>query len=271
MINDLFKGCPKEIKYSLFADDAAMWVVGAQLTTITSVLQVALRGVEEWCHRWGLRISIQKTKAMIFTNRNTQGVPILKLNHQDIEYVARHKFLGMLLDRRLTWAPHISQLRETCQKDLRVLAVLASRRWGASADTLSRIYTALIRSKLDYGGFLLSSAAPTNRKKLERVQFAGLRIVLGAMRCTETNKLEAEANIPPLDIIWKEGLAKYAARVLSIEDHPVAKAICDFYPYHFYYDRKMPLPCIGLIHEEYNKMNIAYRQIGKTKMHCMYS
>ena len=271
MINDLFKGFPSGIKYSLFADDAAMWIVGPDMSTIIPVLQVALRGVEEWCHRWGLQISNQKTKAMIFTKKKVHNAAsLLRLNNEDIEFVKTHRFLGMVLDRQLTWAPHISQLKETCQKDLRVLAVLASKRWAVNADTLRKIYTALIRSKLEYGGFLLASAAKTHTQKLQRIQYAGARLMLGALRCTNTNKLEAEANIPPLDLVWRENMVKYATRVLCIDNHPVSKLIYDYYPYQFYYHRKMPLPCVGNIYDEFKCLNMTYKQIAEVKLVSQY-
>lgn len=69
MINDLFHGCSPKVKYSLFADDGAMWTTAEHLNEGIAVMQEAVNAVSQWSQRWGLQLAAAKTKVVIFTKR----------------------------------------------------------------------------------------------------------------------------------------------------------------------------------------------------------
>jgi ribonuclease HI len=225
IINDLFAGMPDGIAHSLYADDGALWCCHEDLAEATNLMQSALNQIITWTHSWGLQVSTAKTYAMIFTRRRPNNMTPLLLDTTTISYVPKVRFLGVLFDGHLTWGPHISALRARCQKDLRLLQIIAAHRWGADYLSLKRLYLALIRPKLDYGSQLFDTAAPTTLLVLDRIQYAAIRTMLGALRCTPTNRLEAETGIMPLVHRRKLLLTKYAARCLSVPLHPVRKQI----------------------------------------------
>ena len=214
MIDDLFRGSPEGISYSLFADGGAMWKAGSNFTEVLLEIQKSLNRDEEWSHRWGVE-SPGKTKAMIFTRKRKIYPQNLKLQGKEIEYTTSFKFLGRTLDRKLNWNQHNRTIKEKCQKDMRLLKIISADKWGADLTSLRRLYCALIRPKLEYAGFHLSTSSNINLLILDRIQFAAARIILGALRCTPTNCLEAEANLMPLSIRRLDQLTKYAARILS--------------------------------------------------------
>ncbi|GFU59090.1 putative RNA-directed DNA polymerase from transposon X-element [Trichonephila clavipes] len=55
---------------------------------------------------------------------------------------------------------------QKCQGPLNILKVLANTHWGADRTSLLRLYRALIRSKLDYGSVVYSSACKSLLKIL---------------------------------------------------------------------------------------------------------
>lgn len=67
---------------------------------------------------------------------------------------------------------------------------LAGNEWGADRTALKRIYTGLIRSNIDYGSIVYTSAAKTHLEKLDNIQHQALRICTGAFRTTPTAALE---------------------------------------------------------------------------------
>jgi len=261
MINDLFHKCPHAISYSLYAEDGALWVSGPELPQLLFTVQEALCAVEQWSHTWGLQLSPSKTKAMIFTQRRKFPRSDLYIYNSSIEYVSSYRFLGLTFDRKLTWAPHISCLRETCQTDLRLLSIISARGFGVDYTTLRRLYTALIRPKLDYGSFLLASAAACHLIALDRVQYAALRAVLGALRCTRTTTLEVEADLPPLAIQRRMLLTKYVSRVLTIATHPSAILLRTYHPHMLFAASKLPLPVTGRAAEEFRQAGVGYECI----------
>jgi hypothetical protein len=144
MINDLFSGIPKDIKYSIYADDGALWVNCTKLNEGITLMQQAVDKVILWSQTWGLQLAVAKTKAIIFTKKKVKEPAPIKIGQESIEYVNEIKFLGMTLDRRLTWNKYIFLLKERCQGGLRFMSFVAGRRYGSNFKTLIKIYKSLI-------------------------------------------------------------------------------------------------------------------------------
>ena len=172
MINDLFSGLDPNVMHSLYADDGAAWVITPSLAEAVETMQHTISVIEEWSHTWGLELSTDKTKAVLFTNKRPRNIPNLYLYNTPIEYVNSYKFLGITFDRHLTWTTHIDILKSRCDKDLRLLTILANRRWGADFISLRNFYLALTRPKVDYGSFLYATACRTNLLKIDNTASA---------------------------------------------------------------------------------------------------
>jgi len=270
MINDLFNNCAPEIQHSLYADDGAMWYCSHKITEGVTKMQQALETLVEWSNRWGLNMSPQKTKAMIFSRSGTKQSPPLQLNGTNIEYVTAHKFLGVTLDSKLSWGRHVAHIKDTCQSKLRLLRIIASCEWGADLVTLRKIYQALILSKIDYASFLLSTASPTHLLSLDRIQYAAARTIAGALKCTPVRLLEEECQLMTLCNRRNMQMAKYAVRVASIPDHPVRKALTTYRAYEFYDRSPLPLPATGRILKEMEQLEIDFSTIATIPMSARY-
>lgn len=225
MINDIFDNCDPRVETSLYADDGALWILHDNLEEGTKILQETINQIFAWTQRWGLQISAPKSQAIIFTNKNKYKSIPLSINNTILGYHRSVKFLGLTLDRRLTWLPHINLLKEKCKKDLRLLYIISANNWGADYSSLKRIYEALIRSKIEYAGFLLSSAAPSHLRNLDRIQYAAARTMLGALKCSPNNIIEAEADLMPLKYRREMLMSIYAVRTLSVPFHPVGRKL----------------------------------------------
>lgn len=269
MINGIIQNST-EIDYSLYADDCAIWVRRRTIQECITVLQSTLDSVMQWSQNWGLGLSSTKTKAMIFTRRRRYPKPSLSLNGSPLSFVTSYRFLGIIVDHKLTWKNHIYSLRDRCQKDLRILTIVSACGWGADFLTLRKLYISLVRSKLDYASFLFSSSPPTYCKVLDRVQYAAARIMLGVLRCSPTDALEAEADLMPLAIRRKLLLVQYVTRVLSVPEHPCRSLLLSYYPYDFYKHQKLPLPVIAHAHTAFSSLKLTFQQISVTSSQNRY-
>ena len=83
--------------------------------------------------------------------RKVHNDPILTLDGTRILVVEENEFLGIVFDRKLSFIPHIKQLKARCPKALNLLRVVAHTDWGADRKVLLNLYRTIIRSKLDYG------------------------------------------------------------------------------------------------------------------------
>jgi hypothetical protein len=65
--------------------------------------------------------------------------------------------------------------------------------WGADTVILMRIYTALIRSRTEYGTFLFHKLKKKQLQKLVKIQYRAIRGALGYWSSTPTDTKLAEA------------------------------------------------------------------------------
>ena len=124
MINNILPNPRPRIKISFFADDIVIWTSSSHKLTCMTRLQTALDSLQTWSDNWGLRFSPNKTKAVIFmrptlrnSHRYRNHAHLLSLNNTNIEFVSNYKYLGVVLDSSLTWAPQIQTLKNSLSKE----------------------------------------------------------------------------------------------------------------------------------------------------------
>ena len=101
-----------------FADDAGLLTVGTNLTVLRSRMQYAVNRAIAWGQKAGLAFSPSKTVAILFTMKYKFT---LTVNGVEIAYSKQVRYLGVILDQKLTWHQHIdSKIKEAKQKLLRV-------------------------------------------------------------------------------------------------------------------------------------------------------
>ena len=71
--------------------------------------------------------------------------PKIYLNHKLIPEVNIVKFLGLVLDPKLTCLPDICELKDRCMKAMNLLRSVTSFAWGADTEIGMRLYKAIIR------------------------------------------------------------------------------------------------------------------------------
>ena len=111
------------LSLSQFANDSAIWTKHSSPRLALNKIQSALDEIEMWSQLWGFKISTLKTKAIIFSRRkiNIGSLQKLTLFGRDIEFSDQITFLGMTLDKKLTWGEHIKKMIEKYNKDLNLM------------------------------------------------------------------------------------------------------------------------------------------------------
>ncbi|GFO28546.1 hypothetical protein PoB_005505100 [Plakobranchus ocellatus] len=105
-----------------------------------------------------------------------------------------------LLDKGKEASRSITTLTNSVRERTRILQKLAGTNWGATPQSLRTIYVSFIRPVLEYANPVLNLASQTSLGKLDRVQNAALRLVLGALRSTPIAILELETGCEPLGL-----------------------------------------------------------------------
>ncbi|GFY20870.1 putative RNA-directed DNA polymerase from transposon X-element [Trichonephila clavipes] len=140
-------------------------------------IQTTINNFTKWAEQNGFVFSTEKTVSVVFTRK--RGVfpnPEIFIGRSLIKVVNEVKFLGLVFDQFLRFHRHLKDLKIRSAKALNILKVLANTPWGADRTSLLCLYSALIRSKLDYGSVVYSSACKSLLKILDPVHHQALRL-----------------------------------------------------------------------------------------------
>jgi ribonuclease HI len=188
-----------------FADDVASVASGRDLGIVTEHIQRALNISNKWCKEMRLSLN-DKSSLVLFTNkRKFVRRPIL-LNGVTLPYCETVRYLGVILDEKLTWT---AQCRARVAKATIALAQCrraVSKSWGLSPKICRWIYEAVVRPAVEYAAlvWLTASESKTKMARLNSAQRNALLSVSGGMRSCPTATLECMHEVLPLNLRLKQ-------------------------------------------------------------------
>ena len=226
MINDIGDLISPTIGRALFVDDLAIWTGASSTRAMERQFQVAVTQLERWSAVNGLRFSTTKTVAVHFCRRRRACPDMtVRLHGEVIPVKPEAKFLGVVLDKRLTYRSHIRTLRDKCMRALNILKCVARTSYGADRDMLLLLYRSLIRSRLDYACFVYDGTYESVKRILNTVHHAAIRIATGAFRTSPVSSLLVEAHEPPLALRRQLLGMRYAIKLRQLPSHPAYEAV----------------------------------------------
>ena len=106
-INDL-PGISDFAKFILYADDANILISGTTLEEIQFKANQLISRLVDWVGANGLSLNLKKTCYMIFTRKRIDFSGFnLSIDNTVIERKTEARFLGVIVDEKLTWQKHI--------------------------------------------------------------------------------------------------------------------------------------------------------------------
>ena len=179
MINDIGDSLSPAIGRALFVDDFSIWLSVSSTRAVECQLQLAVSRLERWSASNSLRFSTAKTAMVRFCRRRRPCPDMtVKLYGERIPVQQEVKFLGVLMDSRLSYKSHLKNLRDRCSKALNVLKCVARSSYGADRNTLLLLYRSLIRSRMDYACFVYDNTYESTKRLLDSVHHSAIRIAV---------------------------------------------------------------------------------------------
>jgi ribonuclease HI len=257
-INNIVQSVKQGVDNSLFVDDFMLCARGKTLAGVERQLQLCVNAVQEWVNRNGFKFSITKTECIHFCKkRGIVADPNITLNGSAIKSSSTVKFLGITFDQKLSFLPHLKNLKKDCSNALNILRVISHSDWGSDKNTMLHLYRSLIRSKLDYGCIVYGSARPSYLKILDPIVHQGLRIALGAFRTSPVQSLYVEANEPPLSLRRTRLAMCYYIKLKSHPENPAYPQVVEPSFIEKYRAKPEVIPPFGIrVLEHLNKANI---------------
>jgi Reverse transcriptase (RNA-dependent DNA polymerase) len=185
---------PPHVIYGIFADDVTALAMAVRAETAVERGQVALDSAAAWYTMWRMGLNASKTCATLFSHYQRQDLTPFRLHGKDVNWSSTNNCLGVLLDKRLTFGPHISMVvAKATGKQASLYPLLRSS--TMSVETKLRLYTAVIRPSMIYAAPVWSKCATYHIQGLQVLQNKILRLIVGVSRATRMSDIHTDLGI----------------------------------------------------------------------------
>jgi len=189
---------------ALYADDSAIYSSSTDVETVTKNIQDHLNDIQKWGDKWKIKLNPQKSTAVLFTNRRPKTPGNLKLYGNNIPWSPSIKYLGVILDRKLTWNPHITSKLQQGYQRLKILYPLLNRQSSLSWKCSILLYKQILRPLLLYAVPVWGNCAKTHIHKIQIFQSKVLRTISNAPWFIRNAALHMDFQLPSITVYIKK-------------------------------------------------------------------
>ncbi|KAJ3486122.1 hypothetical protein NLI96_g4454 [Meripilus lineatus] len=234
---------------SLFIDDTCLLAEGKDFEEAHGKLKRMMEkeeGVLDGAKKRNISFEISKSAIVDFTRRREahptmarKTIPLrrpkITIGGQEITPQKTYKFLGVYLDQELRFKEHAAYALSKGMTWVNQLRRLTKITTGMQPRYARQLYLAVAIPKMLYAAEIF--CAPTIRiaqdgsikrrpaqyvRKLSRIQRTATIQILGALRSTATDTLDAHANVLPMEQMVDSICAKAAIRISTLpKTHPL--------------------------------------------------
>ncbi|GFU19927.1 probable RNA-directed DNA polymerase from transposon BS [Trichonephila clavipes] len=189
----------------LFADDAAILSTKRTAEDAALHMQHYILKLELWLTKWRIAINTDKTHAIVFRKKRTHNSPpTLQLFNQTIDWTFETKYLGIILNDKLTYSSHFKEITKKYWRKLYSLNSIIGRKSKLSLKNRLFVYKQYVRPLLLYGCAIWGSAGYLHIDNLQRLQNQALRTIARAPRFLPRYILHEELRVEPIHTIIAE-------------------------------------------------------------------
>jgi hypothetical protein len=207
VVDDLLLTLNNQGYYTLgYADDIVILILEKHANIVLELMLRALDVVEGWCLREKLQVNTNKTALLPFINkRNLEGLRLPTFFNERLNTAEEVKYVGLTVDRRLTWNQHLQNVTKKCKMALTVGQRTFGKTWGLKLQMVHWLYTMVVRPMITYGSIIRWSKVSQRQAaaKLLSIQRLACLCITGPIRSTPMAAMETLLNLPLLNIFIK--------------------------------------------------------------------
>jgi hypothetical protein len=197
------------------------------------------RGVENWSKTHSFPLEYLKLALINFVHsRNTAESPALQLPHKSIQPSESTKYLGIIVNRNLTWKAQQSYVVEKGTKWAVQIRRLTQPSWGITPKYTKCLFISVALPRVLYavdvwcspsnstwkGPFVVGSVKTSNQ--ITSVQRAGTLAIMGGLRTSPMNTLDACAFLLPVPLLMVKWCQRAYIRMAMLPpEHPLFKPV----------------------------------------------
>ena len=164
-----------------------------------------LSKLQDWLLSNKLFLNVSKSNFILFRSPYVKISNSIKLKIDDeiVEERGSTKYLGIIIDKHLTWKEHLSSMAINLSKSL---GILYRVRHNSSLQVLKQIYFSLFYPYLTYAILLWGNASVTDLNPIKIVQKRAVRTILNKSWNAHTQPLFHQLQFLTLEdiyVVWK--------------------------------------------------------------------
>jgi hypothetical protein len=187
--------CSKILNFILFAADTNIFFSHNNLKTLIDIINMEMLNLSTWFRANRLSLNVSKTNFIIFGRKGevfrANPLPVL-IDGVEIKQTSNCKFLGVIIDEKLTWSHHIVQTSLKLSKNIGILNRL---KHIVTKSVLVMLYNTLIMPYLSYCNIVWASTFKSHLTRLYHLQKRALRIITLSGYLTHTKPLFIKLNL----------------------------------------------------------------------------
>jgi len=162
----------------LFADDCLMYR-NIRNTEDTVTLQQDLNKLQKWESDWLMSFNPEKCEVIRITNKRKIIHGTYSIHGHVLNQTDQAKYLGVTIDSKITWGPHIHNISRKANNTLSFLRRNIS---SCPRKIKETSYKTLVRPQLEYASTVWDHTTQTHNTAIESVQRRAARFIVGDYR-----------------------------------------------------------------------------------------
>lgn len=169
-----------DIQLKLYADDTVFYLRAPIIVEANTIMNESANKFNTWCEFNKLTVNLQKSKCILFSSRAAHShkaqkdLVNIRICNVKLDLVDQYKYLGVILDDRLSFIKHINYLISLISHRLYILRKI---RYYIDEGTALLLFKTMILSYFDLGNIFYDSCNKNMLKRLQTLQNSALRCV----------------------------------------------------------------------------------------------
>nr|CAD7573271.1 unnamed protein product [Timema californicum] len=210
-----------------FADDTALLAQSPDAKVVWAKLTFALRGLLAYLRTRSLTIQPAKTQAVLFTRRGTGPLQPLRVEGTAVQWSPSVRWLGVTLDAKCSWDPHLRSAAGRARSVMLKLAPLLRPVSPLEYGHKIRLFLLCLMSVLLYSAPVFSYLPRYRYNHFRSVYHRFLRLILGAPPRVPNRVLLTMSGLPSLDSRIR-GLAERFLSRAQASSNMIVRGIGDY-------------------------------------------
>lgn len=202
---------------AMYADDVCIYSRSWSPEVAADRVQSASEKLFDYFAKWRVKANVDKSTAVLFTRRRRRPPDAMVLQGDLLPWRSEAKYLGVILDSKLTWKNHIESMANRAMGALVSLYALLNRRSKLDPLRKIRLYKAVIRPTMTYASSVWGYAAHSHVNKLQVIQNKVLRMAFDAPWFVRNDTLHNDSGMATIEEFIR---SKASTEFARLENHP---------------------------------------------------